>query len=272
MKIILVDDEKNALYDLEKIVQSVCPDSLITCFRDSDDALAYLGSEQADVAFLDIEMPGISGLELARQIKELQPNTNIIFVTGFSQYAVDAFSVRASGYLLKPASAENVKRELDNLRNPMVPSGQKRLNVHTFGNFEVFFGGVPLSFGRGKAKELFAYLVDRRGAGCTTAELCSILWEDREYSLSLQKQFQTIVSDLLKTLRQAGEEDVLIKRRNFFSVDPSKIDCDYYRFLNGEAAAVNSYTGEYMTNYSWAEFTTGFLAGRRTPIRPSNSD
>lgn len=260
MKIVLVDDEELALGHLKHMLEEAEPECDVYAFTDPDQALDFLaGTLGVEIAFLDVEMQELNGLELARRIKSVQPNIRIIFVTGFSEYAVDAFSLHANGYLLKPASIERIKAELEHLRTSMARQPKNRISVHTFGNFEVFYQGVPLKFERSKTKELFAYLVDRKGAGCTAAELCGILWEDKKYDASRQKQYQTVVSDLMRTLRQIGEEGILVKKRNFLSVDTAKIDCDYYRFLSGDAAAVNRYTGEYMANYSWAEFTTGFL-------------
>lgn len=64
---------------------------------------------------------------------------------------------------------------------------------------------------------------------------------------------------MMKTLNAANVSDIVVKRYNHLSVDVSKVDCDYYRFLNGDSEAINSYTGEYMMNYSWGEFTIGYL-------------
>lgn len=259
MNIIAVDDEELALAYLVRILGEAEPECEIQPFLDPFDALQYVKSHPVDLAFLDVEMYGLDGIDLAKRFKDTQPDINIIFVTGFPDYAVDAFSLHASGYLLKPVSVKSIHSEIASLRNPIVKKTDKKIRVQTFGSFEVFNGNIPLEFSRIKSKELFAYLIDRKGAGSTTAELSAVLWEDREYSISLQKQFQTIVSDMMKTLKSAEAEDVVIKKRNFISVDTSKIECDYYDFLNGDVRAINSYAGEYMSNYSWAEFTTGYL-------------
>lgn len=259
MNIIAVDDEALALGYMLKILKEAAPESHLEGFENPFDALDYLREHPVDIAFLDIEMYGLNGIELAKQFKDAAPSVKIIFSTGFPDYALEAFSVHASGYLLKPPTVEAVKTEIDNLELP--PAGSmKRVRVQTFGNFEVFVDGVPLRFGRAKAKELFAYLVDRKGAGATTAELISVLWEDRDLSHSLQSQFQTVAADMLKTFKAVNAEDTLIKKRNYLSVDTEKLDCDYFNFLKGDTHAINSYAGEYMSNYSWAEFTTGFLS------------
>lgn len=260
MKIIVVDDEALAMEHLARIVRQVRPEDEVFSFQKPSLALAYLECTEVDVAFLDIEMFGMNGIELARRCKEIQRDINIIFVTGHADYAVDAFALHASGYLLKPPSKDRVYEELAHLRVSPTPQGDKKLRVQTFGNFEVFSNGEPIGFARGKAKELFAYLIDRKGAGATPGEISAVLWEDKEYTLSLQKQFQTLVSEMMKALRTAKADDIIIRKRNYISVAVDKIDCDYYRFLEGDVRVINQYSGEYMSNYSWAEFTTGYLS------------
>jgi len=185
---------------------------------------------------------------------------------------VDAFAIHASGYVFKPVTKEAVLYEIENFRYPMLydsgikiqkipPPGREKLpQVKTFGNFDIFVNGLPVIFNRLKAKEAFAYLIDRKGSSVTTAELASILWEEREYTRSLQNQVQVIISSMMKTLRDNGISDVIIKTRNQIAVDASKIKCDYYDYLSWDVAAVNAYEGEYMTSYSWAEMTAGTLA------------
>ncbi len=133
------------------------------------------------------------------------------------------------------------------------------LKIQTFGNFEVFYEGKPVAFSRAKSKELLAYLIDRRGATVTTAEACSVLWEDKEYNFSLQRQFQTIVSDLIKSLKKHKTDHIIRRKRNCLSVDVSGLECDFYKLLAGDKDAKVQYHGEYMSNYSWAELTAGFL-------------
>jgi len=132
-----------------------------------------------------------------------------------------------------------------------------RLLVQCFGNFEVYADGKPLRFEFSRSKELFAYLVDRRGAAVNTGELCSVLWD--EDSASRKVQLRKHIADLSHTLQDVGAENAFVKARNSFAVARSEVDCDYYRFLNAEVAAVNTYHGEFMAQYSWAEMTLGSL-------------
>lgn len=134
-----------------------------------------------------------------------------------------------------------------------------RLRVQTFGNFEVFWKEQPVRFERSKTRELFAYLIDRRGARSTMGELVSVLWEGRPDTAGLRSQLRSLITDLRATFRTLGAEEVVVKGRDYIAVDPSRVDCDYYRYLAGEKAARSAFRGEYMSNYSWAEITVGSL-------------
>lgn len=259
MKILIVDDEPMVLEETRDIVTKVRPEAEICLMHASRAALEIAEKERFDVAMLDIEMPGINGLELAGRLKELNPAMNIIFVTAYSEYAVDAFSLYVSGYLMKPLRRQDVEKAFENLRYPMERIPGRKLRVQCFGNFEVFADGRPVNFARAKAKELFAYLVDLQGATANTAELCAVLWEDSATAEKNRHYLRNLIADIRRALRECDAEEVFISQRNRFAIDPEGLDCDYYRFLKKDAAAVNSYRGEYMKQYSWAEFSIGIL-------------
>ncbi|MCL2763991.1 MAG: response regulator [Treponema sp.] len=262
MNIIAVDDEKYLLKDIEKAIREAVTSATVKGFRKPKDALEVAKGNNIDVAFLDIKMIGMTGLELAKKLKDINGNTNIIFVTGYSEYAIDSYSIPASGYILKPVTKEAVLEAMKNLRNPVELKSQKKIKVQCFGNFEVFCDGKPLYFSRAKAKEVFAYLIDRQGAFVTTAEIASVIWEVRTYKKNLPDQIRVIISSLQKTLRENCAENIIIRKHNQIAINKEKIQCDYYEFLKMNASAVNTYTGEYMSNYSWAEITAGYMQNR----------
>lgn len=267
MNIITADDEQSALNILNRAISQAVPDAIIHSFNNSQEIIDDIRENgfAPDVAFLDIEMPGITGLELARLMKIICPKVNIIFVTGFSQYALDALSIRPSGYLTKPVTKEDICTEMQNLRHPPARTApEKAVRIQCFGSFEVYIRGEVMRFPRAKCKELLAYLVDRR-SGCSSVEIADALWDDGFYDRSRQKQLSVIRSDLLKALKAAGAEAILTVSHDFLAVDPSAFDCDYYMMLAGDSVAINSFTGEYMRDYSWAEFTTAAIAQRFPP-------
>lgn len=258
MKILLVDDEAMMLEEMQYIVQKVRPKADIICADNCNVALSAAEQTSIDVAFLDIEMPQMSGLELVKQLKDRCPDVNIVFATAYSKYALDAFSMYASGYLLKPIQEKQVEEAFAHLRIP-VHYNENKLRVQCFGKFEVFFEGKPVQFKRSLAKEMLAYLIDLRGASANTAEICSVLWEDSVKAKENRHYFRNIVAELKKVLKACKAEKVFICKRNSFAIDVEQIECDYYKFLKGDVVAANSYHGEYMQQYSWAEMTIGGL-------------
>lgn len=258
MNIAIVDDEKYAANNLEKMLRDINPQSNIQSFGTASAVLKYLKQNRTDVAFLDIEMPDISGLLLAKIAKDIQPSINIIFVTGHSKYALEAHGLYVSGFLLKPVSAIMLTDALAHLRVPP-KNTEPRIRVQTFGNFDIFVDGEILVFPRAKSKELLAYLVDRRGGSATMAEIAAVLWEDKPCSRSVQSQVRNMIYYMMQVLKKAGAGHIIIKNRNNVSVDCTQFDCDYYDFLKGNT---NNYQGEYMKNYSWAEMTVGLLWNR----------
>lgn len=264
MNILAVDDEYHALNLLGDAVAEAVPDAQLYLCRDSQTALETARLIHIDVAFCDIHMAGMDGISLAKELKMLNPQVNIVFATGFSEYIKEGVDLRMSGYLFKPVTADAVRTEMDNLRNPIEHNLSRRVRVVTFGNFDVFVDGRPLKFERKQAKEILAYLIDKRGTAVPYSELACMLWEDGIYDRAQQKNLQVYIASLTKTLRAAGAEKMVIKSHTAIQVDPSQMDCDYYRFLEGDVRTINSFTGQYMSMYSWAEFTTGYLDGQRT--------
>ena len=255
MKILCVDDEPLALQMLELSIQKAKPDADVIGFDEPEDLLDEAKENGCDIAFLDIHMSEMDGVELAKRLKEINPKMNIIFVTGFSEYTGDAMRLHASGYVMKPVTKEKIEAELKELRFPIVPKDNALLKVQCFGNFDVFTpDGKPLHFERSKAKEVFAYLVHRQGSSCSKKEIAAILFEDMPYDNKQQIYVQKIIAAMMKALKQANAEQVINKAYNNISVKTDLIDCDYYRFKELDAGAVNAYQNEYMSQYYWADF------------------
>ena len=250
---IAVDDEPLMLGALVKAV-SASPDiTSVVKFSDCEDTIEYIKSNPADIAFLDINMRGMGGLSLAERILQLCPECKIVFCTGYEEYAIPAFKLHASGYLLKPISAADVQAEIDHIKG--IRQQEKPLEVKCFGNFEVYANGKKLTFKRSKTKELFAFLVDRNGAGVTVGQIGVALWENDE-ELKNQNYIHQLFRDLRQTLDTVGLGDIFERNNYYYSINPDKIDCDYFNYLK---SGKPEFIGEYMHQYSWAETTCGLL-------------
>lgn len=258
MKVISVDDEQIILDDFVQLLESMDEVSEVHGFTDCDKALNYIFENEVDVAFFDIRMRGMDGITLAKKAKVLRPSINVIFLTAYPEYSLEAMKIHASGYLLKPANEEDVRRELRDLRMPPEESEGIRLKCQCFGNFEVYIDGRPCPFKYVKTKELLAYLIDRRGAYCTNGEILGALWEDKEVTLSLENYLRNLISDLRSVFKENKLEGAILKKKGMICIVPGEFECDYYNWINGDPKAINAFSGEYMTQYSWAETT---LAG-----------
>ena len=226
-----------------------------------DEALRLFGQTPPDAVFLEIETPDMNGLETAERMKALRPRTNVVFITGYAEYALPAFELYASGFLLKPVTEARLGKALDNLRYPVCgpdPKGERRLKVRCFGQFEVWCDGKPVAFRRNKTKELFAYMIDRNGALCSTRQLISMLWPQAPGDTSHASQLRVFVADLQTTLTKLGFGAALVRRRGLLGIETSLLDCDYYQYLAGSPEGKRLFRGEYMSQYSFGETT---LAG-----------
>ena len=246
MNCLIVDDEPLLMRKLQRTVSEVLPQAAVHGFLTPDEALEFAKGERVDIAFLDIRMRGMDGLELAKALVEIYPQTNILFCTGHSEYALEAYDAFASDYLLKPITAERLKTALGRLRNPISP--EKRLKIKCFGNFEAYCDGERIQFSLNKTTELLAYLVDRNGAECRVAEIIAALFENennREY-------YKKIRQDLLQTFSALGLSDCLIITRGGLGIRRESAQCDYFDYKDGKIAAPPN---EYMTQYSFGEIT-----------------
>ena len=254
MKAIAVDDELYMLEALEEAVRASSDISQVERFSSCSAALAYAMENPIDIAFLDINMRGIGGLGLAEKLIGLQPRCKIVFCTGYGEYAVSAFQLHVSGYLMKPITAEAVQKEIDHIKG--IKATEKLLTIKCFGNFEVLHNGEVLPFKRKKAKEFLAVLTDRNGAGMTAKQICAILFPDDTDDTKNSAYLRQLVLDLNNTFKTIQAEDVLRHETPYYRIDTNLVKCDYISFLE---TGKPEFHGEYMTQYSWAEETCAML-------------
>lgn len=244
MNVIYVDDEKLQLTNFRLTVEELPGISSLKTFGEPEEALAWAGEHTVDIAFLDIEMHGMNGIELARRLKSLDENICIVFVTAYEQYALQAYGVDAIGYLLKPYLSEDIEKHLRRayyLRK--IP--KERIQIYTMPELSVTVEGRPVVIGRNRQEELLALLVDRGDAGLTKNDAIESLW----YGYSSDNIYWTTMSRLKKILEDAGVSDLILTRGQTKYINMEIVECDLYRMLRGDREAANSYRGEYMKQY-----------------------
>lgn len=122
--IIIVDDKKIFLSGALPILEEVMPEATIMGFSRPSEAIEYAKTNRIALAFLDIEIGKTNGMDLCRTLLSLNPHTNVVYLTAHIEYAFDAWSTGASGYLLKPITQEAVRAQLQNIRYPFSWGGR----------------------------------------------------------------------------------------------------------------------------------------------------
>ncbi len=255
MKAICVDDEPLAVeYTLSQC--ALLPEiDEAKGFTEAQSALKWLCDHGADIAILDINMPEIDGITLAARIKEVSPQTAVLFLTAYKEYAFDAYTVHPAGYLLKPVSQERLATEVRYACGGTHRSSRAHIQIKTFGMFDVYVDDKPVSFKLAKAKELLAYLVDKQGSGVMRSELFAAVWEDSLYDRKMQKQLDVYIRSLRETLQEYGIPEIMEMEKGILRVKPETFACDAYLFYSGDSDTINAYRGEYMSSYAWASMT-----------------
>lgn len=284
-KIIAVDDELLSLKRFEHIIKKEKQVELVASFVDPVESLEFIKNNTIDIAFLDIEMPELTGLELAERIGEIDPHVSIIFVTAYDQYALDAFKAHAIGYLLKPLDIKDFSSQINMLKNTIQPRTEakseksqaktkSRLIVKCLGQFGCYPTASPdeaIAFRTAKTAELFAFLIHHYKSAVTKYYILDSIFPDMDYEKST-KLFYVSCSYLRSALAKYDITDVLIRENDSYRINTSIIDCDYIQFMNyydnlpnlttkDLEAAATLYNGEYLMgrSYEWAFETKPYV-------------
>ena len=253
MKAVIVDDESYCADYLERLCADMRGLTIVGKFLNALDAKEFLTVHMVDLVFLDIEMPGINGIDAMKELRQICPMLGVVFVTGYEQYAMEAFRADAVSYLLKPCDAEELAHAVEKAVK-LLPPAKKRLEVRTFGHFAVFIDGEAFRFSNMKAKELLAFLIDQRGREVTMEQAVNLLWEERPYDNMVKQLYRKAVISLNQMSGQ-NNLNFFASNRGSCHIIPAAMTCDYYDFLAGESEAKDKYNGEYMVDYSWGEVT-----------------
>lgn len=251
MHIIYVDDEKPAIDNFRLTTANFQEISTLHTFQSGEEALAFAKSNTVDVAFLDMEMPGIHGLELAKAMKKYDSRIRVIFVTAYSQYALDAWGVDATGYLMKPYTAAEIRKELGKCTYKPLPS--HRVVIETIPTLNVMVDGLPLYISGAKPREMLAFLVECGDRGFSMGEGIAAIWPDRATDAGTQSLYRMTWKRLSDALENAGVGDIITTVENRRYLKTEKVDCDLYHILAGDKKVARKYQGEYLQEYAWAE-------------------
>ncbi|MBR4473739.1 MAG: response regulator [Oscillospiraceae bacterium] len=254
MRVFTVNSNSETLQQISDLICALYPNAEQRSFLSSLEALAAAREQEVDVAVLDVMLPEMSGLDLGQYLIDLNPLVNLIYLTHTRDCGFDVMALHASGCLLKPVTQAEIEREFSDLRHPTILKKQKRLFAQTFGNFELFVDGKPVLFKYSKTKEIVALLINNRGAQTTNGEIIAALWEDDGDPEKKSSYLSNLRQDLQNTFNRLKLHGILLKQRGSLAIAVDRIECDLYDWLEKKEKSRYQYLGDYMNQYSWAEY------------------
>ncbi|XEC95744.1 response regulator [Paenibacillus tarimensis] len=272
MKVILIDDEILALNYLENQLAKIAAVEVLGKYSDPFEGKEKLLQEEVDVAFLDINLPEINGIELAEQILEIKPNIHVVFVSAYDDHAIKAFELNALDYLLKPVGAERLTKTLNRIQDRVlesanIPQRLQPIHMKLFRQLSVE-SFAPMRWRTAKAQELFLYLVQHRGQLVRKSALAELLWPEYEPGRAYP-QLYTAIYHIRKKLKPFGKHFKILSTTDGYVLSMENVLLDVEELENyihtgppvtaetidAYVKRVLLYTGDYLQEYEywWAE-------------------
>lgn len=231
LRAIIVDDEELSVKRLKRILSESGEIDVRRTFLNPMDAFEFVKMNPIDIAFLDISMPGISGIGLSNHLSEHDDRIDVVFVSGYEDYAIQAFEISALDYLLKPVTTERVSITLDKIRRRhRKASVQPTLEVQLFDGLKIYRRSQKkelLKMRSPKTEELFAFLIYK--GTVSREEIIDTLWKD----LEPEKAWKNLNSTLYYVRKAISESDignVILTGKNEIQIVETSISCDLYQF------------------------------------------
>lgn len=252
MDTIVVDDELLSMEQFEEECRGIAEINVVGKFDNPHDALDFAVKNRVDFALLDVEMPGMNGLELGQKLKELHPDIIMIYVTGHTKYVVDVMKIKADYCIMKPYDENDIKDAIERAKL-LSKRQEKKLRVQMLGRFDVFLDDKALPFPNKKSKELLALCLDHKGGIVSMEEATDKLWPDRPYDEKVKRLYRKAVSCVQEVFREAGISDFFVSQRGSCCVSVEDIDCDYYAYLKNPDKNDDMLENGYLFDYEWGE-------------------
>ncbi|GED68152.1 hypothetical protein BRE01_18540 [Brevibacillus reuszeri] len=282
MKAILVDDEQLPLLHLQKVLErDIAGIEVIGTYSDPLMALEMVKNLKPNVVFLDINMPGISGLEIGEQLQAYDSPPEIVFVTGYDKYAVEAFELCALDYIMKPVQLNRLQKTIERLRKRLKSDHEVNvepkplITIKCFNHLQFQYQDQEprvIKWRTAKARELFIYLLHHRNRMIDKDTLIELLWPECDLSKGVTQLYTTIYL-IRQTLKQHGLEGITITKGNLengykLSVDSVQIDVEEWENHASQLSPpslhnaqvyeriLEMYHGDYLGEheYLWAEY------------------
>lgn len=252
MRAIIVDDEPLMIQKFVRLSSDINDLTVVGKFEDAASALSFVKENPVEIAFLDIDMPIKNGIVLAQELQEIRKDIMIVFITAYDQYIRDSNEIGGDYYIVKPYTRRTLEMVMEKIRL-LATRQQKELYIQTFGRFVVKKNNIPIQLS-GKAKEILALVVTKRGKEISNEEIYNTIWEGRPYSNNAMTVYYNALKRLKNTLKKYGIEDLLISTTRGQMVNTDLFDCDYYAWKDKNLTRRDLFEGEFLSEYSWGEY------------------
>ena len=231
MKVMLVDDEYYALEGLRMELEDIGGIEVAGMYEDGQRFLENVGRISPDIIFLDIEMPKLNGFELLEQLLEAGINTNIVFVTAYSHYAVKAFEINAVDYIVKPVTKNRLLKALERIKPYINQVNKYKIKINCFRNFSIIADGKEINNGwrTRKAEELIAYLVCEKGRFVSKEKIAEALWPELDGEKSVSNLYLAYYY-IKKQENRMGVKIPIESERGKMRIRLEEVDCDMVMF------------------------------------------
>lgn len=288
MRAVIIEDEQPSLVLMKRMLEKNGQLELVGAYTDPGQALSDILRLSPDVVFADVEMPTINGVELARKIRDRDESIQIVFVTAYEKYAIEAFRVNAVNYILKPISEEDLSVTVNRLMKgyrgrAAFSSAENRKRIIALGDLTVYgeIAGAAVRWPTAKVCELFSCFVLGGRASLEKWQLCERLWPQSPPKKA-EHSLHSAVNMMKSSLREAGVANPLLCEKGRYRMDLSGFSCDAWELqtfidnnplINGEnirryEKALELYRGELFgaADYAWClesreKFRTLYLLG-----------
>ncbi|WP_018391879.1 response regulator [Bacillus sp. 37MA] len=267
IKTVLVDDEEVGMEVIRFLLADDPDVQICGAYTNPFAALDHLEQQEVDAFFLDIEMPGMSGIDLARHIKKHNPSIHIVFITAYRAFALEAFDLYSLDYMLKPITKQRLDKAVSRLKGVIgdCPAA-KGVSIRTFGDFQVTdsSSNQPFVWKTNKVKELCAFFIHHEGSLLERDYIVEALWPDVNVDKA-KISLYTGISYLRKVFKEHGMEEIILKNGSAYYIDIERLNCDCIEWnkmmSNGThertymEKRLDLYTGDYMemTGFHWAQ-------------------
>lgn len=233
---------------------------------DSFSSFDTLSERTADFVLIELSAQNyIKEIEFGNSLRLIDTGIVLFYIVSSPQQCYAAVKSGADFCIFPPVGEAEIK-DIAERAYALSHMSKCRTEIHMFGKFGVFKSGKAVKFISGKSKELFALCADHCGADVTIEEAADKLWGDRPYDEKVKALYRKAVMNIRRTMKENHIDNVFSVNRGSCKINPPNVKCDYYRYKSAPNANLQLFTGEYLSDYSWAEETAATLHFQKLAI------